>query len=239
MFELPNLRVRHHLMPKFWHSFASQPLHIDEGQQEVILVDRAEPIRADHSELLVLGDDDVDDSAFRSVCRPHVWSKQSTKENDTQNAIYKSVSEIDSGLPDSAFSFHLFFQNLFNSVSLASASLPSVVFFCALCEVIAFLVSLVLILATSSWACSLFFVSLGFDHLALLPNFTELNFLSEHFCCSFSATFQHLLWLSGVRNLLHHTVNITFFCFDLLFFLLPSVHVFHEGKDLLNLDLQH
>ena len=54
--------------------------------------------------------DDDGDSAQRSVCRPASGPNNQRKEM-THNAIYKSVSEIDSGLTDSAFSFRLFFSS--------------------------------------------------------------------------------------------------------------------------------
>ena len=58
------------------------------------------------------------------------------------------------------------------------------------------------------------------------------------FCCSFSAIFQHPLLFAGMRNLMCLTVIITFSCSHLHFFLLHSIHLFHKGKDLRNLDLQ-
>ena len=63
MFELPKLasarckRVLHYFLPKYGQSFASQPLQIDQWQQEFLLVGggkHVEPIHADHSELLEL-----------------------------------------------------------------------------------------------------------------------------------------------------------------------------------------
>ena len=63
MFELSNLHLHvifvrlFYFWPKYWQDFASQPLRIDEWQQEILLVDGAghvEPFRADHSELLML-----------------------------------------------------------------------------------------------------------------------------------------------------------------------------------------
>ena len=42
-------------LPKYWHGFATQQLHIDEWQHEIFLVDgleRVEPFRADHAWLL-------------------------------------------------------------------------------------------------------------------------------------------------------------------------------------------
>ena len=47
----------HSFLPKHRQASASQPLHTDEWQREIILVDDAkhvEPFRADRSELLVL-----------------------------------------------------------------------------------------------------------------------------------------------------------------------------------------
>ena len=44
-------------LPKYWQGFASHPLHIDERQQEIILVggaEHVEPFRADHAGLLEL-----------------------------------------------------------------------------------------------------------------------------------------------------------------------------------------
>ena len=47
----------HDSLPKYGQGVASLPLHIDEWQQEFLLVggaERDEPFRADRSELLVL-----------------------------------------------------------------------------------------------------------------------------------------------------------------------------------------
>ena len=46
-----------YFLPKHRQDEASQPLHVDEWQREIILVDEAkhvEPFRAEHSELLVV-----------------------------------------------------------------------------------------------------------------------------------------------------------------------------------------
>ena len=48
--------VLHYVLPKNRQGFASQPLHIDERLQEILLVDGVEhvkPFRADHAQLLV------------------------------------------------------------------------------------------------------------------------------------------------------------------------------------------
>ncbi len=62
--------------------------------------------------------------ALRSVCRPASDPKQSTK-RDGQNTILKSVSEIDSGLTGSAFSFLLFFKSVSTPTSLLRLLFPA------------------------------------------------------------------------------------------------------------------
>ena len=103
---------------------------------------------------------DDDDSASRSVCRPASDPKQSKKRDDT-NAIHKSVSEINSGLTDSAFIFRFFFSYFSILASLLrllfSACFKILLFFlpssfsvCFL-ESSSFLLFFLLIFPTSSW----------------------------------------------------------------------------------------
>ena len=151
---------------------------------------------------------------------------QTTKRNDTQNAFYKEVSEIDSGLTDSAFSFRLLFSSFSILSSLLrlpfSACFKTLLFFhrpfhCASSN-------------HRLSCCSPFW---SFQYLPGIPlssfcffgfraprssPFTELNFLSGKFsCCCFIVIFQHLLRLAGRRNLLNHPVTVTFACFDFSF----------------------
>ena len=144
-----------------------------------------------------------DDSALRSVFRPASDpNNQRTKNTHTTlhtNQCQKSTPDSQSQLSVFAFSFIFF-----HSVLLASASLfcmlqnppllPSFVLFSVLLKSSSFLFFCFFYLLNIFLGfLTLFFVSLGFDHLVLLNSFTEVNLLSGKFF-SFSVIFQHLLW---------------------------------------------
>ena len=96
--------------------------------------------------------------------------------------------------------------------------------------------SSLLIFPTSSWVSSLFFLFLS-GSIIMCFSLTSLSSLF-FFCCCSRVILQHPLRLVGMRNFVNHIVSLNFSCFDLVFFLLSSIHPFHEGKDNLNLDFE-
>ena len=118
--------------------------------------------------------------------------------------------------------------------------LPSVVLFSVLPQVIIFLVFL---LFDPSNIFPGFFILLLFPSVSILVFFSLTSPSSffhtgEFLCFCFRVILQHPLPLAGIRNFVNHLVSLTFSCFDPVFFLLYSIHLFRDGKNLLNLDLQ-
>ena len=106
--------------------------------------------------------DDCDDSASRSVCRP-ASNRNRTLKSKSHTTIYNSESEIDSTLIDSAqkcpFSLHLFqlcppcFGSSFSMLQ-DTLLLPSIVLFNVFPQLLIRLIFLILFFSASSWRSS-------------------------------------------------------------------------------------
>ena len=178
---------------------------------------------------------------------------QSINEKEmTQNAIHRSVSEIDSELTDSAFSFLLFCSSLSVLSSLLrllfSACFKTLLFFLPSSFSVCFLKSssflffFFLTFSTTFWDSSLFFLFLWVSSVSLfsLTSLNSIFFVAKFFCCCLSVIFQHLLRVIGMRKLLNHPVTIIFawfgpplfpFCPPLISFMrvrISSSLIFHS-----------
>ena len=143
------------------------------------------------------------------------------KKHDTR----KSVSAIDSGLTDSAFSLHPFFSSLSTLCSLLrllsfpNASKSFSYWFRRPFQCVSSARRLFFLFIIFLTLSTLLFVPSGFDHLVFFfPYFTDLNFLSRtFFYYCFSVFYQYLLRLVEKSHFLIHTVEFL----DLLKLILP------------------